>query len=135
MMHLATVSTYPVSHQHAVPYSQSRLEQLELKIRDHQGPDLHADWLNEYLDLGLELASASQDIRLKQLQEGWLRRVYNTLRDAALNPKASGSWRHQCLDYLYQPFFVLSQIYRQEPSRLYRLRTLKNEFATVSRLA
>ncbi len=116
------------------PPAQSRLEQLEQQIRSYDGSDLHDDWLNEYLDLGLELACFASERHLKPLQESWLNRLYNTLRDAALNPAASYRWRHLCLDYLYQPFFVLNQLYRQQPGRSFRLRSLLHEFAMLSRI-
>src|SRR5690606_16017475 len=58
-----------------------QLEQLEQQIRSHKGLELHADWLNEYLDLGLEMACTAGQRQLTALQESWLTRLYNTLRD------------------------------------------------------
>ncbi|QQD23226.1 hypothetical protein GJQ55_01500 [Venatoribacter cucullus] len=111
-----------------------QLEQLEQQIRSHKGLELHADWLNEYLDLGLEMACTAGQRQLTALQESWLTRLYNTLRDAALNTSLPSTWRQLCLDYLYQPFFVLSHLYREQPGRGLRLRALVHEFALLSRI-
>ena len=116
------------------PPLEHRLEQLEQQIRSYAGNEPHADWLNEYLDLGLEMACVASERQLQPLQESWLNRLYNTLRDAAVNPAAGSHWRHLCLDYLYQPFFVLSHLYRQQPGRSFRLRSLLHEFAMLSRI-
>lgn len=141
LAHLPSLSSSPAQPPSAAdsvslpaPPLQQRLEQLEGLIRHYNGHDLHADWLNEYLDLGLELASFAGHRQLQPLQESWLTRLYNTLRDGALNPLADGHWRHLCLDYLYQPFFALTQIYRQQPGKRFRLLALRNEFSTLSRL-
>ncbi|UXD88797.1 hypothetical protein [Thalassolituus hydrocarboniclasticus] len=117
-----------------VPASdQLRLAQLEMQIRAYQGCELHPEWLNEYLDLGLELACRAAERQLQPLQESWLTRMYNTLRDATFNPCASSNWRCQCLDYLYQPFFALQHIYRSQPERRNHLRMLVHEFTLASR--
>ncbi|MCD8522973.1 MAG: hypothetical protein LRY66_00690 [Saccharospirillaceae bacterium] len=114
-------------------HEQQRLAQLEKQIRSHKGCELHPEWLNEYLDLGLELACRAGERRLQPLQESWLTRLYNTLRDATFNTDASNHWRRQCLDYLYQPFFALQHLYRAKPERRTHLGLIVHEFTLASR--
>lgn len=114
-------------------HEQQRLAQLELQIRSHQGCELHPEWLNEYLDLGLELACRAGERHLQPLQESWLTRLYNTLRDATFNTDASNHWRRQCLDYLYQPFFALQHLYRTKPERCTHLNLIVHEFTLANR--
>lgn len=114
-------------------HEQQRLAQLELQIRSHKGYELHPEWLNEYLDLGLELACRAGERHLQPLQESWLTRLYNTLRDAAFNTAASNHWRRQCLDYLYQPFFALQHLYRAKPERRTHLGLIMHEFTLANR--
>ncbi|MCA6061225.1 MULTISPECIES: hypothetical protein [Oceanospirillaceae] len=114
-------------------HEQQRLAQLELQIRSHRGNELHPEWLNEYLDLGLELACRAGERQLQPLQESWLTRLYNTLRDATFNSQAASCWRCQCLDYLYQPFFALQHLYRSQPERRNHLSAIVHEFSLASR--
>ena len=88
-----------------------RLNELELQICSYQGCSCQAGLLEEYLDIGLDYAYTSP----KQWQASFIQRLFNTLITAIQSPSASTAWRYQCLDYLYQPFFVLLQLYQQSP--------------------
>ena len=88
-----------------------RLNELELQICSYQGCACQARLLEEYLDIGLEYAGSSP----KAWQANFMQRLFNTLVKAIQNPGASKRWRNQCLDYLYQPFFVLLHLYQQAP--------------------
>lgn len=110
-----------------------RLEQLEQHIHQHQSDVLHPEWLNEYIDLGLELAEQAGQRDLLPLQESWLKRIYKTLRDAAFNLQCHESWRQQCLDFLYQPFFALQHFYRAQPDGRQRVRLLFKDLSMISR--
>lgn len=88
-----------------------RLNELELQICSYQGCSCQAVLLEEYLDIGLDFAHTSP----KPWQANFIQRLFNTLISAIQSPSASAAWRHQCLDYLYQPFFVLLQLYQQSP--------------------
>lgn len=88
-----------------------RLDELEFKICSYQGCSCQAQWIEEYLDLGLAYADTSP----KAWQANSIQRLFNTLVAAIRNPNASTLWRYQCIEYLYQPFFVLKQLYQQPP--------------------
>lgn len=88
-----------------------RLTELELQICNYQGCSCQARLLEEYLDLGLEYAHSSPP----PWQANSIQRLFNTIVKAIQSPCTSRSWRQQCLDYLYQPFFVLLQLYQQQP--------------------
>jgi len=60
-----------------------RLELLEHRIRNEQDSTRLAISIDSYLDMGLELAANAAVNQLLSLQESWLRRMYNLLRDAA----------------------------------------------------
>ncbi len=108
--------------------AEQRLTLLEQQITAYEQDLPRADWLNEYLDLGLELASQAGERCLQALQTSWIRRIYHTLLLASLNTHASGQWRSLCSDYLYQPYFVLQQIYKSSPAQHARLCHLQHEF-------
>ena len=116
-------------------HRQAEFEQLDQRIRHYQGRDNQPQWLEQYLDLGLELACQAGQKQLWALQESWLHRMYRTLRDSGLNLSASNSWRQACLDALYQPFFALRHLQRgQHDHRCrQRLHTILREFAVISR--
>ncbi len=95
------------------PEAIHRLSELEFKICSYQGCACQAKWIEEYLDLGLAHANSSPNA----WQANSIQRLFNTLLKAIRNPQASSSWRYQCLDYLYQPYFVLKQLYQQQPLR------------------
>lgn len=86
-----------------------RLIELEHTIGTYQGCECQAHWIEEYLDLGLYCADKSP----KAWQANAVQRLFNTLINAIRNPNASSFWRNQCFEYLYQPFFVLQQLYQQ----------------------
>lgn len=110
-----------------------RLEVLESLIQRHNDPVLHPEWLDEYIDLGLELAEYAGRRNLLPLQESWLKRIYNTLRDTAFNLDCHENWRQQCLDFLYQPFFALQHFYRVQPNGRQRIRTLFRDLTMITR--
>lgn len=103
-----------------------RLCELETQICSYRGCACQSQWLEEYLDLALEIASDKPE----PWQEGWVQRIFNTLSRAINNPTASLAWRKQCYDYLYQPFFVLLQIYKQRPQQHCRLCQLLKQYHT-----
>ncbi|MFY9180313.1 MAG: hypothetical protein WAO12_11135 [Venatoribacter sp.] len=110
------------------PADLQRLNELESQICSYQGCACQAGLLEEYLDLGLE-ATSSQPATW---QEGWLQRIFNTLSLAVKNPSSSSSWRKQCLDYLYQPFFALAHIYKQQPQKTCHLCELLKRYETLN---
>lgn len=110
-----------------------RLEVLENLIQHHNDAILHPEWLDEYIDLGLELAEYAGQRNLLPLQESWLKRMYNTLRDTAFNLDCHENWRQQCLDFLYQPFFALQHFYRVQPNGRQRIRALFRDLTMITR--
>lgn len=108
--------------------TQQRLAELELCIQHYQGQDNQSHWLNEYLDIGLSLAAEPCQCYSEVWQENWLVRLYSCLLTAANNPQASSTWRKQCFEYLYQPFFALTQFYSNEQAKPMRLVALLDEF-------
>ncbi|MFC3680321.1 hypothetical protein [Bacterioplanoides pacificum] len=115
------------------PHTIRRLETLEQRIKRYQGNVLHPEWLNEYIDLGLELAQDASQRHLQPLQESWLKRIYNTLRDTAFNLDCQECWRQQCLEFLYQPFFALQHFYREHPAGRQKIRLLFKDLNMISR--
>jgi len=110
-----------------------RLEVLEHRIRYYRGDVLHPDWINEYIDLGLDLADNAQQQHLCALQESWLKRIYLTLRDTAFCPDCSEGWRQQCLEFLYQPFFALQHVYRAQSDGRSKIRRLFKDLSLLTR--
>ena len=108
--------------------AQQRLAELELCIRHYHGHEDRSHWLNEYLDIGLYLASDQCQCLSASWQEGWLTRLYGCLLAAVQNPQAHSAWRRRCSEYLYQPFFALYQLYCQQPDHLSKLCLLQHEF-------
>lgn len=123
-----TTALLPVSPQ------PQRLLVLEQQLTSNRQTRSAEPLLNEYLDLALNEALQAGSRQLWLLQESWLTRVYATIRQAALNSQSCMSWRCLCFDYLYQPFFVLQEVYRQTPSRRHKLLTLLHEFRTLGRI-
>ncbi|MCY0964881.1 hypothetical protein [Parathalassolituus penaei] len=111
---------------------QHRLEQLESLIRSAGGQQLES-WLNEYLDLGLELAAAAGARRLPALQESWLRRIYTHIRNTAICDHCNDGQRQRCLECLYQPYFALRHLYSGSRDGQMHLRRLSQDLSTVSR--
>ena len=116
-----------------------RFQQLESDIRHYQqlshGQNLNikTEWLNEYIDLGLNMAQQAESANRTQLQESWLKRVYNTLFETALDLVQPDQWRNLCRDYLYQPLFALQHLYRSQPNGDRRIRALYHELSVTSR--
>jgi len=138
-MSVQTLSAQPlarVDHRPAMQIinqpEQIRLLILEDKI-SHCGSVPDKLWLNDYLDLGLELACRAGERRLLKLQTSWLRRIYRTFTAAALNTDAPAYWRAVCSDYLYQPYFALLHLYRKNPADQQQLKCLMQEFSSVCR--
>lgn len=107
-----------------------RLCELETQICSYQGCACQAQWLEEYLDLGLAIADGTPET----WQAGWLQRLFNTLSRAIKNPVSSQAWRQQCIDYLYLPFFALSQIYTQQPGKTCHLCSLMKQYRHCERV-
>lgn len=110
-----------------------RLELLEARIQQYCGDIQHPEWIDEYIDVGLELAGHAGRRNLKPLQESWLKRIYKTLRDTAFNLQCHENWRQQCLDFLYQPFFALQHFYREQPNGRAKVRLLSEDLSLISR--
>lgn len=115
-----------------LPERQQRLERLESLIRTATGNQLD-QWLNEYLDIGLELAAAAGERSLPALQESWLRRVYTHLRNTAICDHCNDGQRQRCLECLYQPYFALRHLYEKTDNGESHLRRLSQDLSTVSR--
>ena len=107
----------------------ARLNELELQICGKMPCECQSTWLDEYLDLGLEFASNKPE----PWQEGWLERLFRTLHQACTNPSASRLWQQQCADYLYLPFFALSQLYRGQACKNCKLCELLRQYQQSER--
>lgn len=116
-----------------------RFQQLEDDIRHcpklKQGQPFQQQeaCLNEYIDLGLDMANKAGIANRIQLQESWLKRVYKTLFETTLDLVEPEYWRNLCCEYLYQPLFALKHLYRNHPQGKHRLRALCNELSVTSR--
>jgi hypothetical protein len=114
----------------------NRFQQLENDIR-HCPKLNHIEqqeaFLNEYIDLGLEMANKAGLANRIQLQESWLKRVYKTLFETTLDLVEPEYWRNLCFEYLYQPLFALKHLYRSHPQGKLRLRLMCNELSVTSR--
>lgn len=106
-----------------------QLVQLEQQLL-HANGSAQSQWIEDYLDLGLELASQHQR---SLLHPHWLKRLYRTLRDSASLPQVSLAWRQRCVDALYQPLFALQHHYRQQNDGALRLQHIRQELAVISR--
>ncbi|WP_028293237.1 hypothetical protein [Oceanobacter kriegii] len=109
-----------------------RLELLEHRIRSEQNETRLAMWIDSYLDMGLELASHAALNKLPCLQESWLRRMYNLLRDAAFLNHSRAVNRTLCLENLYQPYFALRHLYSAQPDRRACLKNLSRDMAVTA---
>jgi len=114
----------------------NRFQQLENDIR-HCPKRIHFEqqeaFLNEYIDLGLDMANKAGLENRIQLQESWLKRVYKTLFETTLDLVEPEYWRNLCFEYLYQPLFALKHLYRSHPQGKLRLRLMCNELSVTSR--
>ena len=97
----------------------SRFQQLEQTMILHsnslQEISAQEAQLNEYIDIGLEMACQAGLLKLQALQENWLKRVYNTLLETTKDVLKPKPWREMCQEYLYQPLFALKHIYLSQP--------------------
>jgi len=114
-----------------------RFHQLENTIRHYPSERLKISTqeanLNEYIDLGLDMASKAGLANHAQLQESWLKRVYKTLSETTLDLVEPKHWRDMCQEYLYQPLFALKHLYRNHPQGKHRVRDLYRELSVTSR--
>jgi hypothetical protein len=114
-----------------------RFHQLESTIRHcpkgMQQLALQEAHLNEYIDLGLDMASKAGLFNHTQLQESWLKRVYKTLFETTLDLVEPEHWRELCREYLYQPLFALKYLYRNHPQGQHRVQKLYQELSVTSR--
>jgi hypothetical protein len=114
----------------------NRFHQLENTIRhcpyEIQQVALQEAHLNEYIDLALDMASKVGLFNNTQLQESWLKRVYNTLFETTLDVLEPEHWRKICSAYLYQPLFALKHLYRNHPQSQRKIQTLYQELSVTS---
>ena len=114
-----------------------RFHQLENTIRhcpcEIQQVALQKARLNEYIDLGLDMADKAGFANRIQLQESWLKRVYKTLFETTLDLVEPEYWRELCREYLYQPLFALKYLYRNHPQGQRRIQMLYQELSVTSR--
>lgn len=110
-----------------------RLEQLEQLIPLQNNAVLLTLWVNEYLDIGLDLAAEAGSRHLPALQESWLRRLYSHLRNTAFADDCNPHCRQLCLESLYQPFFALRHLYRQQPQGRLCIRRLSQDLSASTR--
>jgi hypothetical protein len=114
-----------------------RFHQLENTIRHCpcaiQQKALQEAHLNEYIDLGLDMADRAGLANHIQLQESWLKRVYKTLFETTLDLVEPEYWRELCYEYLYQPLFALRHLYRNHPLGQRKIQILYKELSVTSR--
>lgn len=113
-----------------------RLEALEKQLKDNRNQettDETLEYLNEYLNLGLELASQAEHKNLPALKESWLRRMHGQLKSVAFCDQCSKPCRQQCLQCMYQTFFALKYHYESLPDGELHLRRLNNDMSAMTR--
>jgi hypothetical protein len=113
-----------------------RLEALEKRLKDNRSQgsaEETQEYLNEYLNLGLELASQAEHKNLPALKESWLRRMHGQLRSVAFCDQCSKPCRQQCLQCLYQTFFALKHHYESVPDGELHLKRLNSDMSTMTR--
>lgn len=112
-----------------------RFHQLESTIRhcpsEKQQVALQEASLNEYIDLGLDMATKAGISNHPQLQESWLKRVYKTLFDTTVDIVEPEYWRELCSEYLYQPLFALKYLYRNHPQAKLKVQILYKELSVT----
>lgn len=109
-----------------------QFESLEYRLSLVQYTPLSQEYLDQYIDLGLELAQQAGERNLLALQESWLKRIYTQLKNAAFRMESHQRWRQLCLDYLYQPFFALQHFYQSHPNGKNSTRLLLNDLSRTS---
>lgn len=110
-----------------------RLEQLEGTLKNHMSYASLCPCLEEYLDIGLELANEAHQKRQLVLQESWLKRLFCFLRDTAFRQDCHPECRKQCLDYLYQPYFALRHIYQSDINGEQKMRRINKDLEVIAR--
>lgn len=114
-----------------------RFHQLESTIRhcpcEMRSVALHEATLNEYIDLGLDMATKAGITNHTQLQESWLKRVYKTLFETTIDIVEPEYWRELCSEYLYQPLFALKDLYRNHPQGKRKVQMLYKELSVTTR--
>lgn len=120
-----------------VAYSASsqieRLEQLEDLLRNSLTDASLRNWLEEYMDIGLELANAAHCKHQLVLQESWLKRLFCFLRDTAFRQDCRPLCRHLCLEYLYQPYFALRHVYQSDINGEQKMRRINKDLEVIAR--
>lgn len=89
-------------------------------------------YLNEYIDIGLDMANKAGVANRIQLQESWLKRVYKTLFETTLDLVEPEYWRNLCYEYLYQPLFALNHLYRNHPQGKRKIQMLYKELSVTA---
>lgn len=120
-----------------------RFQQLENAITcysdDLQKLATQEAQLNEYIDIGLEMAKQAGSLNLHETQVHWLKRIYTTLLKTTMDALTPKPWREMCKEYLYQPLFALKylRLNHQQPASLsqekQRLQTLYKELSVSNR--
>jgi|TARA_B110000211_G_C13644627_1_gene363215 hypothetical protein len=113
-----------------------RFHQLENTIRhcttELRQVALQKANLNEYIDIGLDMATKAGITNHPQLQESWLKRVYNTLFETTSDMVEPEYWREVCSEYLYQPLFALKHLYRNHPHGKRKIQMLYKELSVTA---
>ncbi|MBM97172.1 MAG: hypothetical protein CMI09_15145 [Oceanospirillaceae bacterium] len=121
----------------AMEYSASdqieRLEQLEHSLRNSLSDACLRRWLEEYIDIGLELADTARTKHQHVLQESWLKRLFSFLRDTAFRQDCRPLCRHLCLEYLYQPYFALRHVYQSDSNGEQKMRRINKDLEVIAR--
>ena len=79
--------------------------ELGLSIRSGDRPDA-AHLLSRYLDLGTEIANASDKNAKRWIYLRMLEQLENTICDCLI----AKHWRENCADHLYRPLRMLSEL-------------------------
>lgn len=129
----AHIAAYPTAKSGSSQEQIHRLEQLEFSLQNSHSDVSLRRWLDEYMDIGLELADMARRKNQKVLQESWLKRVYRFLRDTAFRQNCRPIFRHYCLEYLYQPYFALRYVYQSDVNGDQKIRRLNKDLEVIAR--
>ncbi|MFL0807448.1 MAG: hypothetical protein K6L60_09185 [Oceanobacter sp.] len=129
----AHIAAFPTAKPGSSQEQIQRLEQLEFSLQNSQSDVSLRRWLDEYMDIGLELADLARRKNQKVLQESWLKRVYRFLRDTAFRHNSRPIFRHYCLEYLYQPYFALRYVYQSDDNGDQKIRRLNKDLEVIAR--
>lgn len=108
------------------------LESMETDSRHHNF-QITTQWLDRYLDLGLQLALQMTAPGLNALKESWLQRLYRTLRALSIRTDSSNDQRQQAFARLYQVFFALKHSTLPSSRKALSL-ALEQDFQRLQRL-